>query len=56
MFTGPNDLIPFGYAETGVICDDANGCRCVIKTGGCDWSHCTVNEQDGVCIGKTPQI
>ena len=52
MFTGPTDSIPFGYEETGVMCDDANGCHCVIKTGGCDSSNCTVDERDGMCIGK----
>ena len=57
MFTGRDDDIPFGYAETGVVCDDANECHCVIKTGGCHSSHCTAStdgvvKQDGMCIGK----
>ena len=52
MFAGPNDPIPFGYEETGWICDDAKQCHCVIKTGGCDSSNCKVDGLEGMCIGK----
>ena len=53
MFTGPNDPIPYGYDKTGMICDDAKQCHCIIpKTGGCDSSDCIANGRDGMCIGK----
>ena len=59
FFTGPNEAIPIGYEDSGVICDDEKQCRCLIESVGCDSTPCSVTSataaipaKDGICIGK----
>ena len=49
---GPNETPPFGYADSGEICDDEKMCKCVVKEDGCGTLSCKANNQEGMCIGK----
>ena len=53
LITGPNEITPIDFVETGESCDDVNGCRCVIRGEGCSSMPCQSNGRNGICVGKS---
>ena len=51
--TGPNEITPIDFVETGESCDDVNGCRCVTRGEGCSSMPCQANGRNGICVGKS---